>query len=129
MWEYRARLSRPYDGDSFWVLADTGYGQRYEPELRLFEVYAPELHQLGGGETRQYVNDWFGSLNPDLTWPLFVRTVQTKVIEPTEKTTFSRYVAIVHRYGENTTGVSLNDSVNGFLAQHPDWPRGKGMAA
>jgi hypothetical protein len=129
MWEYRARLVRSWDGDSCFVELDLGFSARYAAELRLFEVYAPELHQLGGGETRQYVNDWFATINPDLTWPLFVRTVQTKVIEPTQKTTFSRYVAIVHRYGENTTGVSLNDSVNGFLAQHPEWPRGKGMAA
>lgn len=126
MFDNRARLTRPHDGDSFWILADTGYSQRYEPELRLLDVYAPELHQQGGAETTAFINDWFATLDLRRSWPLYVLTVKTKVFEPNQRKTIDRYLASVWRYGEETTGVSLNDAVNVFLAQHPDWPRGSG---
>jgi endonuclease YncB( thermonuclease family) len=129
MWDFRARLTRPYDGDSFWVLCDTAFRQRYEPELRLYQVYAPELHQPGGPETRQFISDWFTGLNHNLQWPLYVQTIQTKTVEPNQKTTLDRYLAMVWRYGEHPAGVTLNESVVRFLDQHPEWPRGKGAAA
>lgn len=126
MFDNRARLTRPHDGDSFWVLVDTGYRQRYEPELRLLDVYAPELRQLGGLETTEFINDWFRGTDARRSWPLYVQTVKTRVFEPDERKTLDRYLATVWRYGEETTGVSLNQAVNAFLAQHPDWPRGSG---
>jgi hypothetical protein len=129
MWDCRARLSKPYDGDSFWVLADTMYGQRYEPELRLLGVYAPEIRKRepGARETTAFVQAWFDACDPALKWPIYVLNCKTKVREPGHKTTLTRYLATVWRFdGEKTYGPSLNDEVNAYLAQHPQWGRGTG---
>lgn len=126
MWAYRACLLRVVDADSCWALIDTGFNQRCEVELRLLDVYAPEKREAGGKETTDFARDWFANLSSHRLWPLYIETVQTKVIEPSQKTTFTRYLATVWRYGEETTGVSLNEHVNRFLAGHPEWPRGIG---
>jgi endonuclease YncB( thermonuclease family) len=131
LFEYRARVTRPYDGDSFWVLTDSGYIGRQEPELRLYDVYMPELKDPGGPETARFVLDWFAARPKDLKWPLYVRSIKTKVTvrkpETEQKTTLARYLAIVWECrGEDPVGVSLNDEVNEFLAQHPEWGHGKG---
>jgi hypothetical protein len=52
--------------------------------------------------------------------------VQTKTVEPGQKTTLSRYLATVWRYGEQDHGPSLNDAVTGFVQSHPEWGHGKG---
>lgn len=127
MWDFRAYVTRPHDGDSLWVLADTAFGQRYEPELRLLDVHAPELAQLGGPETSNFVNDWLAqvaAVQPVRRWPLYVTTVQTKVYEPSQKLTFTRYLATVWPFDRRAPEDSLNFAVTLFLAGHPDWPPG-----
>ena len=62
-WGFRAMLTKPHDGDSFWMLCDTGFGDRHEPELRLYNVHAPEIKpmQPGGQETTDFVNGWLAA--------------------------------------------------------------------
>jgi hypothetical protein len=127
MWDCRAKVTRPYDGDSFWILADTQFGQRYEPELRLLNVYAPEVGDPGDREVTAVIADWFARLDPRRQWPLYVVTVQTKVFEPKQRMTFNRYLATVWRFGEQAGGISLNQVVNQYLDEHPEWGRGKGV--
>jgi hypothetical protein len=127
LFEFRAKVTRPYDGDSFWVLTDSGFTGRQEPELRLVASYMPEIKDPGGPETAQFVLDWFAARPQNLRWPLYVRSVKTRTVEPNQKTTLSRYLAIVWECrGEEPVGVSLNDAVNAFLAEHPEWGHGKG---
>lgn len=124
-WGFRAQLSRPHDGDSFWVLADLGFGVRAEVELRLDGVHAPELSQQGGQETTDFVNGWLtANASPGRRWPLWLEVVQTVTTEPGMRQSFTRYVAAVWAYEHRFTGQSLNDLTNAFLAGHPDWPHG-----
>jgi hypothetical protein len=140
---YRAFLTKPHDGDSQWVLADTGFDQRFEPELRLYDVHAPELvmrlpqrGQPGGTETTNFANDWYAhaqATQPDVRWWLSVAIAMTSTYEPTERVTFRRYVARVFRYNDwrvpwwyppPDDSKSLNAAVALFLSGHPEWPPG-----
>lgn len=141
---YRAYLTRPHDGDSFWVLADTGFDGRAEPELRLADVHAPELlmrlprrGQPGGVEATGFVNDWMAAAQAavaDRRWYLSVAVAMTRAYEPGERQTFTRYVARVFRYvdwpvpwwqQQPDERLSLNYAVQTFLSGHPEWPPGE----
>jgi hypothetical protein len=127
----RARLVPPrdqaHDGDSFWMEYDAGCTGRMEPELRLLDAYMPELDEPGGPELRAVVNTWFAESDHTLTWPFWIHMEMTKVREPGQKRTFTRYLATVWRFdGRATIGPSVNDVVNLVLAGHPEWGHGKG---
>lgn len=132
MWDCRAQLVKMHDGDTFTVLADTMFSQRCDVQLRLLNVYAPELKDPGGLETTDFVNTWLMEamlVQPILRWPIYLKTVRTQVYEPNQKMTFTRYLATVWRYDPTKDGAvdglpSLNDAVNAFLAQHPEWGPG-----
>jgi len=127
-WGFRARLTRPHDGDSFWVLCDTGFGSRFEPELRLDGIRAPEIHpmQPGGQETTDYVKGWLSAHSgTDRRWPLWVEIVLLTTFEPDMVTTFQRYVATVFPFDARGGADSLNYAVSTFLAEHPEWPPGR----
>lgn len=131
---YRAIATRLHDADSFWVSADTGFGSRYEPELRLLGVRAPELSQAGGKEAAAFVGDWLLAAEVQahpVRWYLWVETVLTRVIDPTEKQSFTRYMATVWRLSDCSVWgcggppeLSLNSQVTAFLSEHPAWPPG-----
>jgi hypothetical protein len=141
---YRAAPTKIHDGDSFWVLADTGFGGREEPELRLLDVHAPELNpralalpprgQSGGPETASFVNNWLVQAEMSAgnhRWVLWVETVATRATEPGERMTFTRYLATVWRivdcpiWGQGgDPSASLNYQVATYLSGHPEWPTG-----
>lgn len=128
----RARLvpprDEPHDGDSFWMEYDAGCTGRMEPELRLVDVYMPELKEPGGPEMRQVALDWFARSDHTLTWPFWISTVMTKVREPGQRMTFTRYLATVWRFdGRFIVGPSVNQVVNEVLAEHPEWGHGRGV--
>lgn len=135
MWTYRAQLVRLVDADSVRLLCDTGFGQRYEVELRLIGCYMPEARQPGGPEMRQvaqaWVDEWTGGLGQLLTWPLLVETSQSKVIEPSQQRTFTRWLGALYRYdGRRPIGEPLNERLTRVLERdHPEWGRGIGGAA
>ena len=143
---YRATTTRVHDGDSFYVLADTGFGSRNEPELRLLDVHAPELTaarlalpprgQPGGTETTTFVNSWLADAATTtaaqrIRWELWIETVMSTAPEPDERRTFTRYLATVWRITDCPTWGrpgplehSLNSQVTTFLTGRPDWPPG-----
>jgi endonuclease YncB( thermonuclease family) len=128
-WGFRAFLTKPHDGDSFWMMCDTGFGQRAEPELRLSGVHAPEIHPLqpGGLETLDYVNGWLAAANsttPARRWPFWVEVQMTTTFEPQMNESFTRYVAVVYPFDRRNYADSLNAAVNAFVVAHPDWPTG-----
>jgi hypothetical protein len=122
MFDYRGRLTRPYDGDSFFVELDQGMGSRQEEELRLLNVSAPEKYQPGGLESRDFVAAWFGQLSAIRKWPLYVVTVPNLTIEPVERRTFVRYLATVSDIVAPSR--VLNAELALFLSQHPEWGHG-----
>ena len=128
MWEYRAQLLRVVDADSMRFLADTGFGQRYEVELRLIGCWMPELRDPGGPQMRQYVTEWFGATRPGPVWPYLIRTtVHSRRPEPEQLRTFTRWLGAVNRYdGYTAVGSSLNEVLNAELERHPEWGHGSG---
>jgi hypothetical protein len=139
---YRAYLSRPHDGDSFWVVYDAGCDVRVEPELRLADVSAPELliriprgAQPGAVEATSFVNDWMtvaASAAGGRRWPLWIETAMTSTLEPNERWTFRRVVAKVWRVVDCPSWglppadtLSLNAAVQTYLSGHPEWPPGQ----
>lgn len=139
---YRAYLTRPHDGDSFWVMYDAGCDARVEPELRLADVHAPELlmrlpraSQPGSVETGLFVAAWLDAARLDAghrRWPLWIETAMTSAAEPGERWTFRRVVAKVWRVVDCPAwgvappdGLSLNYAVAAFLSEHPEWPTGE----
>lgn len=127
-WGFRAYLSKPHDGDSFWMMVDTGFGQRAEPELRLSGVHAPEVRpmQPGGQETADFVNQWLGrNWLATRRWPFWIEVEMATTYEPQMDMTFTRYVAVVWPFdAPRTFATSLNQQVITFLSGHPEWGSG-----
>lgn len=137
---FRAYATTPHDGDSFWVMCDVAGDMRWEPELRLIDVHAPELitmrlprkGQPGGHEVTEFVANWMAharEAEAPRRWWLWVETSLTRTLEATQKRTFTRYLATVWRYSEGRDGEgsdmsSLNADVATFLSGHPEWPPG-----
>ena len=122
MFDYRAVLVRVVDGDSAVLLLDVGMGVRVEEAVRLLNVSAPEHNQPGGMESRDFAAAWFGQCSAARRWPLRVVTVPNTTLEPNERRTFIRYLAIVSDIV--TPARVLNADLALFLSQHPEWGHG-----
>jgi endonuclease YncB( thermonuclease family) len=93
MWDRRARVVEHHDGDSVVAILDQGFGDTKKIDVRLLGVYAPELKQVGGPETSQFVTDWLAR-QPLTEWPVVVTTARMKRSDR-EQTTLGRWVATV----------------------------------
>lgn len=143
-----ARLERYYDGDSFYTLLWMGLGSIQLQELRLIDVEAPEIRELrlpqparggraaepGAAETATEVARWMGQVMVEAKdgprWYLCVRMFLTGTMDPTEKLSFNRLLAVVwpqlHRPADampgwkpaSTPGPSLNEHLVGWLREH-----------
>lgn len=137
MWEYRAALplggltldEAVHDGDTVKILIDLGFDTRTEKWIRLADVRAPEVGQMGAAETRLFTATWLSEraghlamMRRKLRWPLRITTEVTSTMEPSEKQSFTRYVGTIY---DASGGGSLNAAINEFLAQHPEWPAGR----
>lgn len=110
MWDRRASLVRVKDGDTFVAVLDQGFRDTKEIDVRLYGVWAPEMGEPGGPETKAFVEQWFTSL-PAGKWPFIVTTMRMKVADR-EQTTLERYVANVTSLDGSR---SLNLEVNAFV--------------
>jgi hypothetical protein len=126
VWEYRARSLKVLDGDTVRLLVDLGFYTFRRIDLRLLEVGAPELHEPGGVETRDYVEQWIHDAGAGLDWPLLIRTQITKLVEPTERQSFTRYIGDIldHLDVFDRDGRHLNADLRAYLAEHPEWGPG-----
>lgn len=110
MWDKRAKLVSLYDGDTLTVILDQGFGDTKQIRVRLFGVFAPELRQLGGVETRLFVQEWLTLHTSSLVeWPFIITTIRLKN-DTREVTTLERYVAVL-------TSVGTNDNLNGAISE------------
>jgi len=90
MWDKRARVVDVHDGDTITVLLDQGFDDYAQRTLRLEDVYAPELAQPGGPETRRALVEWLTGRSAG-SWPYIVTTIRTRTDR--DRTTLGRYVA------------------------------------
>ncbi len=124
MWDYRAKCMSVHDGDTVTMLMDTGFHGRQEEHIRLFQVFAPELSQPGGPETRQFVLNWMSTWQlATAQWPLYVVTEKNSSTEPQEIQTLARYVGTIWDVHKKNC---LNNEINVFLTGHPEWGHGIG---
>lgn len=113
MWTYRASLIRVSDGDTVRLLVDLGFLVRAQVDVRLLNVWAPEMNQPGGQEARNFTEIWFGAqwvLNK--VWPVMVTTQVTTATEPTQRVSFTRYIGEIWPIGG---GESLNERLRTYL--------------
>ena len=124
IWQARIPLDTEpvHDGDTIRLELDLGFNQRGVYPLRLRDVFAPELKQPGGEETREFVRVWLNR-NADIGWPFMVETFRTK--GGRDLTTLERYVAIVWPQSADHL-LSLNVATINFLLHRPDWSGGVG---
>jgi hypothetical protein len=123
---YPARLPRiedvtlpGHDGDTWTLSFDRGDGWENKVKIRGFNVFAPELKQVGGPECRQFANRWLVAPS-GLIWPFWVDTVLDGNGHEIE--TLGRSVCIVRNA---VTAVSLNDEMNAYIDAN-GFPRGTG---
>lgn len=93
MWDRRAKVLKINDGDTLVALLDQGFGDTKEITVRLLGVWAPELNQTGGPETKEFVVNWLdGKTLAGTTWSFIITTARMKTVDREQKT-FDRYVA------------------------------------
>lgn len=112
------------------MLVDCGFSVRFEAELRLDNVHAPEIHpmQPGGQETLDFVNGWLAGVQQKDSarhWPFWIDVIATSSYEPGMDMSFTRFVATVWDIQQAASpGSSLNWLTTAFVAGHPEWPSG-----
>lgn len=123
---WRARLPRPddipdpiHDGDTLYTETDQGDWYRKVRDCRLYQVFAPELKQPGGPESRQFVVDWIQKWNVG-KWPFWVDTLQTP--RGIDILTFNRFVTVI--WNADRTA-QLNAEVQAFVKAN-GYPGGTG---
>ena len=77
------------------MILDYGRGIHQEVELRLANVWAPEMNQPGGPEVQRFISEWFTSRLVAPQWNFVVWSLRMKRADR-EQMTFNRYVATVH---------------------------------
>lgn len=108
MWDNRSAYLGNHDGDTVTYRSDMGRRIYHEADVRLLGVFAPELSQPGGPETRAFVAQWHADRVAGKKWPFLVTTTLVRAADPDAseaKKTLDRYVATV-------TCVATNESLN-----------------
>jgi endonuclease YncB( thermonuclease family) len=110
VWTWPARLVRPVDGDSFWVVTDRGYADSSEREVRLAGVNCPEHGTKDGDAASAFTAAWLAEAEKRATtpWPLLMRSYKARELEK-----FGRCLVVVWRQGDP---VSLNQAL--LVAEH-----------
>lgn len=90
MHDRRAQYIANYDGDSVVMMLDQDFYDTKTINIRLANVWAPELREPGGVEVREFVRTWFRAYDVQ-KWGFRVITHKTKTDR--EVMTLGRYVA------------------------------------
>lgn len=122
MWDRRARLVSDHDGDTITAVLDQGFGDTKQIKVRLLNVYAPELKQTGGVDTKNYVMKWFTDNCPMTASWQFVVTTHRLPMADGEDMSFDRYVATVTTLDGSK---SLNADVEAYVTAQ-GYPGGTG---
>ena len=125
MWDARSQYLANHDGDTVTYLSDLGRWVRHQADIRLENVFAPELSQPGGADVADFVTHWHLTRMSNFHWPFLVTTslVRAKTPDVSEsKLSLARFVGQVTCIA---TGESLNQAVNDFVAAN-GYVRGTG---
>lgn len=108
----RVKVLNVHDGDTVKVLVDRGGPNEQQEiwDIRLKDVFAPELSQPGGPECRDFVTNWLQSYSDGSSWPFMLETFRTPKSDQYDMT-FNRIVGVIR----NSNTISLNDSINQFI--------------
>lgn len=97
MWEYRARVTRVVDGDTFDVVTDLGFGlDGLAMRLRLLGVDTPEITgdtAAAGIEASKFTSHWLYE-NVDAAGYVLINTVRDRQ-DRDKHDSFGRYLAVV----------------------------------
>lgn len=107
---WRINVVDVHDGDTVTARVDRGTDDTSLWHIRLKDVFAPELTDVGGPQCRDYVLGWVHDRGDGSDWPLMLQTFRTPRSD-VEVTTFSRYVGVITA----ADGTSLNADVQGFI--------------
>lgn len=126
LWNYQAKVATVdetekmdiTDGDTFYLVADTGFRGRQYIEARLKGVDTAEIHGVShdsdeyelGMRQKEFVRDWFwvAGVDHEGSWPLKIRSAK-------ELGSFNRWLVDVER---KCDGRSLAESI---LELWPDY--------
>lgn len=117
---WRASVVDTHDGDTVRLLVDRGADDESQWWVRLKGVFAPELTQTGGPETRAFVVQWLQDNGDGTPWPYLLETFRTPRSD-VDVTTLSRLVGVVTA----ANGKSLNADVQAFVTAQ-GYPGGVG---
>lgn len=93
---WRCALIDVHDGDTITVHVDKG-GVNETSEIwhiRLKDIYAPELSQPGGPESRDNLRTLLQNANDGSLWPYMLQTFRTPLSD-LDLMTFNRYVGTI----------------------------------
>lgn len=110
MYDRPARYVSHHDGDTITLLIDQGFYDRKQIDVRLANVWAPELNEPGGNEVRGYLGFVIHSV-PVEEWPFVVHFHKTKTGKDIKS--FDRYVATVMIKDGNN---SLNSLIMQYIS-------------
>lgn len=112
MWDNRAQYVDNHDGDNATMILDYGRSLHQQLEIRLANVWAPELKDPGGIEVRTFVKRWFARYASP-KWPFIVWS-HRMVEADKEQMTFNRYVGTITTADGKRT---LNTEVMAYIVQ------------
>lgn len=103
MWDFRAQLERVVDGDTITLLCDTAFFGRHSVDIRLKDVNSPDDIAHVDRAAAAFIESWMDrNIEATRRWGLYVVTETTKVFEPTQKRSFTRYIGNVWTYHGDT---------------------------
>jgi hypothetical protein len=102
-----------HDGDTVTAFVDRGKEDYSIWDIRLKDVFAPELKQLGGPETGEFVRWWVMNHTDGTDWPFSLETFRTPRSD-VDVETLGRYVGIIR----SASGASLNEDVEDYVKRN-----------
>lgn len=102
-------ITRELDGDTFELVLDQGFGNRFEGTFRLSKADAPERHETGHDECTVFARQWMADRVHRL------RVTTTKNRNGDDVRSFIRWVADVHAVEPYE---SLGDAITALMAEH-----------
>lgn len=106
-----AKFLDNHDGDNVTMLLDQDFDDMKKIEIRLANVWAPEMDEEGGEQVRDRVRFLMIGANSYSTWPFVVHTHKTKKGKNVKS--FDRYVATVMM----PDGESLNSKIMAYIVR------------
>lgn len=115
-----ARFVENHDGDTVTMLLDQGFFDRKQINIRLANVWAPEIDEEGGAQVKEMISFLMDGANSTEEWPFVVHTHKTKTGKDIKS--FDRYVATIMM----PDGESLNSKLMNYISEHSAWGGGIG---